>query len=61
MKRIGINDGMNYANGQTMKHIENIIKDMVTEGLLIGIIDNNRSLVRSLNKSEQKKLKVKIA
>lgn len=61
MKRIGINDGMNYANGQTMKHIENIIKDMVTEGLLIGIIDNNRSLVRSLNKSEKKKLKLNIA
>lgn len=61
LKRIGINDGMNYANGQTMKHIENIIKDMITEGLLIGIIDDNRNLFRSLNKSEQKQLKVKIA
>lgn len=56
LKRIGMNDGMNYANGQTMKHIENIIKDMITEGLLIGVIDDNRSLFRSLNKSEKKKL-----
>ena len=60
LNRIGINDGKNYANGQTMKYIENIIKDMVSNGLLVGVIDNNRSLFRSLNKSEQKKLKLNI-
>jgi len=61
LKRIGINENGNYGKGQTMRHIGKIIDEMITEGLLIGAENNGSKLVRSLNKTELKKHKSKIA
>lgn len=59
LRRIGLNDGRNYGSGQTIEHIGKIIDEMIAEGLLIGAEDNGNKLVRSLNKTEQKKNKNK--
>lgn len=58
LRRVGLNDGRNYGSGQTIEHIEKIIEEMIAEGLLIGSENNGNKLVRSLNKTEQKKLKI---
>ena len=63
LKRIGVNDGLNYSNGQTVQFIKIIIEGMIKEGLLVGIIDEDKyaNMFRSFNKTEKSKLKVKIA
>lgn len=59
LKRIGLNDDRNYGTGQTIEYIKKIIEEMVVEGWLMSARDGE--LVRSINKTEQKKLKLKIA
>lgn len=59
LKRVGIDDGRYGNGGQTIRYILTIIKDMVTEGYLVGA--RNGELIRSINKTEQKKLKLQIA
>lgn len=61
LRRIGLNDSRNYGTGQTIEHIGKIIDEMIAEGLLIGAENNGNKLVRSLNKTEQKKVKVNAA
>lgn len=61
LRRIGLNDGRNYGSSQTMEYIRKIIEEMIADGLLIGSENNGNRLVRSLNKAEQKKLRVKVA
>jgi hypothetical protein len=62
LTRIGLNDGRNYGSGQTIEHIVKIIEQMITENYLVSFTDNNgNKLVRSINKTEQKKLKLNVA
>lgn len=61
LRRIGLNDGRNSGSGQTIEFIGKVINNMIEEGLLIGAENNGNKLIRSLNKAEQKKLKVKVA
>lgn len=61
LRRIGLNDGRNYGSGQTIDFIMKIVEKMIEEGLLIGADKNGNRLIRSINKTEQKKLKIKIA
>lgn len=56
--RLGINDGKNFVLGQTSAHITKIINQMVEEGVLVQILYQDRILVRSINKTEQKKKKI---
>ena len=58
LKRIGLNDGRNYGTGQTIQYIEKIIDEMIAKGLLVGLTKNEQKFIRSLNKAEQKKLKI---
>ncbi|WP_342759449.1 hypothetical protein [Kineothrix sedimenti] len=61
LRRVGLNDGRNAGTGQTIEHIGKIIDVMIQEGLLIGTGNKEGKLVRSLNKTEQKKLKINVA
>lgn len=61
LRRIGLNDGRNSGTGQTVKHIQKIMDDMIIEGLLIGMEKNGNKLVRTPNKTEQKRLKINVA
>jgi len=62
LTRIGLNDGKNYGSGQTIEHIIKIIEQMVEENYIVSALDkNDNKLVRSVNKTEQKKLKIKVA
>jgi hypothetical protein len=61
LRRIGLNDGRNSGSGQTIEFIGKVIDKMIQEGLLIGSRNKEGKLVRSLNKTEQKKLKLNIA
>ena len=38
-----------------------VAEEMIDEGLLISVEENDTLYIRSLNKTEQKKLKIKIA
>lgn len=58
LRRVGLNDGRNYGNGQTITHIMSVIDNMGLEGLLIVREKNGNKLVRTPNKTEQKQLKV---
>jgi hypothetical protein len=62
LTRIGLNDGKNYGSGQTVEHIIKIIEQMIEEKYLVCAMDKNENkLVRSVNKTEQKKLKLNVA
>lgn len=61
LRRLGLNDGRNTGTGQTIIHIEKVIDLMIGEGLLIMTNINECKYVRSINKTEQKKLKVNVA
>ena len=61
LNRLGINDGKNYGSGQTIKYILNVADEMIEEGLLKSFEQNGEKYIRSLNKTEQKKIKVKFA
>lgn len=59
LTRIGLNDGRNYGSGQTIEHIIKIIEQMIEEKYLVCTMDRNgNKLVRTINKTEQKQLKV---
>ena len=59
LNRLGINDGKNYGSGQTIKYILNVADEMIEEGLLKSFEQNGEKYIRSLNKTEQKKSKLK--
>ncbi len=60
--RIGLNDGMNFGSGQTIEYICKIIEQMESEKYLVFAENEiGNKLVRSINKTEQKKMKLKIA
>ena len=61
LSRIGIDDGKNCGIGQTGKHITNIIYQLIAEGYIISVQNNNGVLIRALNKTEQKQKKLFIA
>ena len=62
LARVGLDDGDHYGTGQTIEHIIKIINQMIEEDYLVSAMDNNNiNLVRSINKTEQKKLKLNIA
>lgn len=61
LNRLGINDGKNYGSGQTIEYILNVANEMINEGYLKFFEQNGEKYIRSLNKTEQKKMKVKFA
>lgn len=58
MNRFGIPDGYNCNNSQTIKHVRNLIFKMKEEKLLV--MAREGQFVRSINKTEQKRLKVEV-
>ena len=59
LHRLGLNDGKGYGNGQTLDYIFKMIDKMIEEGYLKCFIDSDMKYIRSLNKTEQKKMKTK--
>ena len=58
LNRLGLNDGKNYSGGQTIDYILKTADEMIEEGYLKCFMDDNIQYIRSLNKTEQKKLKL---
>lgn len=58
LNRLGLNDGKNYGGGQTIDYIIRMANVMIVEGYLKCLIDDNTTYIRSINKTEQKKLKL---
>lgn len=61
LNRLGINDGKNYGTGQTIDYILEVADDMIDEGYLKFFEQNGEKYIRSLNKTEQKQMKIKFA
>ncbi len=61
LNRLGLNDGRNYGSGQTIDYILKVAKEMITEGYLKCFEKNGQKYIRSLNKTEQKRSKLKFA
>ena len=61
LNRLGLNDGKNYGGGQTIDYILKVADTMIEEGYLKYFEENGCKYIRSLNKTEQKKLKLTIA
>ena len=61
LNRLGLNDGKNYGSGQTIEYILSVADEMIAEGYLKYFEQNGQKYIRSLNKTEQKKSKLKIA
>lgn len=62
LNRVGLNDGKNYGTGQTIEHVMKIIEQMIEENYIVSGMDNHgNKLIRSINKTEQKKLKLNVA
>lgn len=59
LNRLGLNDGKNYSNGQTANYILKVADKMIEEGYLKCFVKDDMKYIRSLNKTEQKKLKFK--
>lgn len=59
LNRLGLNDGENYGGGQTIDYILNVANEMIDEGLLKLFERDGKKYIRSLNKTEQKQMKVK--
>ena len=59
LNRLGLNDGKNCGSGQTIEYILNVANDMIDEGLLKSFERNGEKYIRSLNKTEQKQMKIK--
>jgi len=60
LARINCNDGKNHGTGQAIEHIVKIIEQMEKENYLISTMDKGSRCVRSINKTEQRKLKIKM-
>lgn len=56
-----LQDGASYGSGKAITYILKVVKEMIDEGYLISFVQNESLYVRSLNKTEQKKLKMRIA
>ena len=61
LNRLGLNDGKNYGGGQTIDYILNVANEMIEEGYLKFFEQNGEKYIRSLNKTEQKQMKIKFA
>ena len=59
LSRLGLNDGKNYGGGQTIDYILNVANEMIEEGYLKFFEQNGEKYIRSLNKTEQKQMKMK--
>lgn len=59
LNRLGLNDGRNYGNGQTIDYILKVADTMIEEGYLKSFVAGDTKYIRSINKTEQKKLKSK--
>lgn len=58
LNRLGLNDGENYGSGQTVDHVLKIADKMIEEGYLKCFVDGDIKYIRSLNKTEQKQMKL---
>lgn len=61
LNRLGLNDGKNYGSGQTIEYILNVAEEMIAEGYLKYFERDGVKYIRSLNKTEQKQSKLRIA
>lgn len=61
LNRLGLNDGKNYTGGQTVNYVLKVADEMIEEGYLKFFMDGDIKYIRSLNKTEQKKMKLFIA
>ena len=61
LNRLGLNDGKNYGSGQTIEYILNVADEMIAEGYLKYFERDGVKYIRSLNKTEQKQSKLRIA
>ena len=61
MNRLGLNDGKNYTGGQTIDYILKVTDEMIEKGYLKYFEKDGGKYIRSLNKTEQKQSKLKIA
>ena len=59
LNRLGLNDGKNYGGGQTIDYILNVANEMIEEGYLKFFERDGEIYIRSLNKTEQKRMKMK--
>lgn len=60
LRRLGLNDGRNYGSGQTIDYILKVANEMIEEGYLKSFEKEGSKYIRSLNKTEQKKLKLSV-
>lgn len=58
LNRLGLNDGKNYSGGQTIDYILKTADEMIEEGYLKCFMDDDIQYIRSINKTEQKKMKL---
>ena len=58
LNRLGLNDGRNYGNGQTIEYILKVVDEMIEEGYLKYFVNGDIKYIRSLNKTEQKQMKL---
>lgn len=58
LNRLGLNDGKNYGGGQTIDYILKIADKMIEEGYLKCFMNGDIKYIRSLNKTEQNKMKL---
>lgn len=59
LHRLGLNDGRGYGNGQTLDYILKVADKMIEEGYLKHFVEGDIKYIRSLNKTEQRKMKIK--
>lgn len=59
LNRLGLNDGKNHGGGQTIDYILKVADKMIEEGYLKSFVAGDIKHIRSINKTEQKKLKLK--
>lgn len=58
LNRLGLNDGKNYGGGQTVDYVLKMVDKMIEEGYLKCFVENDIKYIRSLNKTEQKQMKL---
>lgn len=61
LNRLGHNDGKNFGSGQTIEYILKVADEMIEEGFLKYFEKDGYKYIRSLNKTEQKQSKLKLA
>ncbi|MBQ2397137.1 MAG: hypothetical protein II304_08920 [Bacteroidales bacterium] len=57
LNRLGLDDGKTCNSGQTVDYVLKMADKMIEEGYLKCFVDNDIKYIRSLNKTEQKKMK----